>query len=112
MFINLGVTKKAIECCHENGSPLPPRHKHPLCAPITIPKLDPFFHPLGRTCMNYVRSALALPHDCTFGYRDQVTRQYCVVLITNRKIIYTSMISGQSSYSLFRRINDLRYFVK
>jgi hypothetical protein len=45
---------------------------HPLCAPIKIADTDPYFRPLRRTCMNYVRSAPTLRTDCTFGPREQV----------------------------------------
>jgi len=52
----------AVQCC--------PRPTHPDCFEISIPKSDPFFAEVGKTCMNFVRSIPC--QTCRFGPRLQI----------------------------------------
>lgn len=63
--------------------------------------------------MNYVRSALTLRTNCTFGPREQVSRTtFSSAAFIGRSSFFTArIVSGQSGHSLFRRVDDLRYFV-
>ncbi|XP_022289630.2 peroxidase-like protein [Crassostrea virginica] len=51
-----------VDCCH-------PGVLRYECFPIRVPLTDPVF--LGRTCMNMVRHAAAIPLQCTNGVREQ-----------------------------------------
>nr|XP_036677518.1 chorion peroxidase-like [Drosophila suzukii] len=59
-----------IECCSRDQNNLQPRHHHPACAPI-------LYQPDGKydvpSCLNYVRSALAVA-DCNFGGAEQLNQ--------------------------------------
>ncbi|XP_017103338.2 salivary peroxidase/catechol oxidase [Drosophila bipectinata] len=59
-----------IECCSRDQNNLQPRHQHPACAPI-------IYQPSGKydvpSCLNYVRSALAVA-DCNFGAAEQLNQ--------------------------------------
>ncbi|KAH8382233.1 hypothetical protein KR009_002509, partial [Drosophila setifemur] len=59
-----------IECCSRDQNSLQPRHSHPACAPIV-------YQPSGKydvpSCLNYVRSALAVA-DCNFGGAEQLNQ--------------------------------------
>ncbi|XP_043653363.1 chorion peroxidase isoform X2 [Drosophila teissieri] len=59
-----------IECCSRDQINLQPRHHHPACAPI-------LYQPGGKydvpSCLNYVRSALAVA-DCNFGGAEQLNQ--------------------------------------
>ncbi|KAH8306325.1 hypothetical protein KR018_007826, partial [Drosophila ironensis] len=59
-----------IECCSRDQNNLQPRHHHPACAPI-------IYRPSGKydvpSCLNYVRSALAVA-DCNFGGAEQLNQ--------------------------------------
>lgn len=62
---------QGIECCPEN----PNEQLHPRCMPIDITG-DTFFGRFGRTCMNFVRSMLAVgpAEACTFGFAEQLNQ--------------------------------------
>ena len=54
-------------CCGEDRS-------HPACAPITIPSSDSLYSHHGKTCINFIRSALAPATSCsTVDQQNQVT---------------------------------------
>lgn len=59
-----------IECCSRDQINLQPRHHHPACAPI-------LYQPGGKydvpSCLNYVRSALAVA-DCNFGGAEHLNQ--------------------------------------
>ncbi|XP_055382473.1 peroxidase [Condylostylus longicornis] len=60
---------KPIECCDSDYYKLSPRYQHPSCAPlegITHSKYD------FVSCLNYVRSALAVNPLCKFGAAEQL----------------------------------------
>ncbi|XP_017017711.1 salivary peroxidase/catechol oxidase [Drosophila kikkawai] len=63
-------TGAPIECCSRDQNNLQPRHRHPACAPI-------LYQPSGKydvpSCLNYVRSALAVA-DCNFGGAEQLNQ--------------------------------------
>ncbi|XP_066942094.1 chorion peroxidase-like [Macrobrachium rosenbergii] len=63
-----------IECC-PNGQLAPENQRHPRCWPIDVSQ-DPFYRPRGQTCMNFIRSMLAVGpgSECTFGYAEQVNQ--------------------------------------
>ena len=65
-------TGTPLSCCRPDGTPLAPRHAHPLCQPITIPHDDPFYSPHRVRCMSYIRSLYAFRPDCGFGPAEQV----------------------------------------
>ncbi|KAK8752094.1 hypothetical protein OTU49_012001 [Cherax quadricarinatus] len=63
-----------IECC-PNGTLVAENLRHPRCFPIDLSG-DPFYGPLGRTCMNLVRSMVAVGtgSNCVFGYAEQLNQ--------------------------------------
>ncbi|XP_030370312.1 chorion peroxidase [Scaptodrosophila lebanonensis] len=61
-----------IECCNPNQKNLLPRHHHPACAPILSKIANPKYG--WRTCLNYVRSALAVGENCNFGAAQQLNQ--------------------------------------
>ncbi|KAK8751912.1 hypothetical protein OTU49_010990, partial [Cherax quadricarinatus] len=65
---------EGIQCC-PNGTLAPPAMRHPRCFPIDLTG-DAFFGRLGRTCMNFVRSMVAVGagSECVFGYAEQLTQ--------------------------------------
>ncbi|CAL4168788.1 unnamed protein product, partial [Meganyctiphanes norvegica] len=67
-----GAGHEGIQCCTPDNKFLPPDDQHPLCMPIEIPRDDGFFSPIGHTCMNFVRSNLALDYECRFGFQENI----------------------------------------
>ncbi|XP_013100002.1 chorion peroxidase [Stomoxys calcitrans] len=61
-----------IECCNVQNYKLQPRHFHPACAPLT--SVDPSNRYGLTTCLNYVRSALAVGNKCTFAAPEQLNQ--------------------------------------
>nr|CAA62752.1 peroxinectin [Pacifastacus leniusculus] len=63
-----------IECC-PNGTQASGTLSHPRCFPIDLTG-DPFYGPLGSTCMNFVRSmvAVGVGSACAFGYADELNQ--------------------------------------
>ncbi|XP_017112083.1 peroxidase [Drosophila elegans] len=59
-----------IECCNRDQNNLQPRHHHPACAPIIHQPSGKYDVP---SCLNYVRSALAVA-DCNFGGAEQLNQ--------------------------------------
>uniref|UniRef100_A0A6P4ECN0 Peroxidase n=1 Tax=Drosophila rhopaloa TaxID=1041015 RepID=A0A6P4ECN0_DRORH len=59
-----------IECCSRDQINLQPRHHHPACAPIICQPSEKYEVP---SCLNYVRSALAVA-DCNFGGAEQLNQ--------------------------------------
>ncbi|XP_017056031.1 peroxidase isoform X2 [Drosophila ficusphila] len=59
-----------IECCSRDQNNLQPRHHHPACAPILHQPSGKYDVP---SCLNYVRSALAVA-DCNFGGAEQLNQ--------------------------------------
>lgn len=66
-----------IECCEDDSTNAPPRYRHPACAPLKIDVKEEDYTRLP-SCLNYVRSALNVNPNCTFGPAQQVSS---VVLI-------------------------------
>lgn len=62
-----------IECCDQESVPIQPRYLHPSCLPLMIPSDDLHYKPIRVTCLNYVRSALAVNEQCKFGSINQVS---------------------------------------
>ena len=62
---------EALDCCVNNQ--LPPQPLHRYCDPISMVN-DRFYSQKGVTCMNFVRSMLALDDNCLFGHAEQVCR--------------------------------------
>ncbi|XP_050718904.1 chorion peroxidase-like isoform X4 [Eriocheir sinensis] len=62
---------EGIECCSSD----PNFPKHPRCMPIDLTG-DRFYSQFGRTCMNFVRSMLAVGpgRACTFGFAEQLNQ--------------------------------------
>lgn len=60
-----------IECCAEDATNAPPRYRHPACAPLMIDVNGEDFNRLP-SCLNYVRSALNVNANCSFGPAQQV----------------------------------------
>ncbi|KAK7601754.1 hypothetical protein V9T40_009195 [Parthenolecanium corni] len=71
---NMVNIKTPIICCTNDGRPLPPRLNHISCAPISVPRSDPFYKKSFQSCMNYVRSLPAMRPDCTFGPTEQMNQ--------------------------------------
>ena len=73
------------DCCQNS-------YNTSVCAPITIPEDDPLYSPIGKTCMNFVRSALA-ENKCKEGASiDQIN-------------IKTSYIDGSTIYGSTIELN-------
>lgn len=51
-----------------------PRGRHPACHPIQVPESDLFYSKIDVTCLNYVRSALAVNPECKFGPAEQLNQ--------------------------------------
>lgn len=60
-----------IECCEQTGTNAPPRYRHPACAPLMIDTDGEEFN-RSPSCLNYVRSALNVNENCSFGPAQQV----------------------------------------
>lgn len=60
-----------IECCSEDATNAPPRYRHPSCAALLIDVNEDDYGRLP-SCLNYVRSALNVNSNCTFGPAQQV----------------------------------------
>ena len=76
---NLVEDETDIFCC-QNGRKLPPNQLHPECLPIEIPSNDFFFSRFGQKCMEFVRSMPAERPDCSLGPREQVRKEFTIVL--------------------------------
>ncbi|XP_069959740.1 salivary peroxidase/catechol oxidase-like isoform X2 [Cherax quadricarinatus] len=65
---------EGIQCC-PNGTLAPAALRHPRCMPIDLTG-DAFYGPQGRTCMNFVRSMVAVGagSECVFGYAEQLNQ--------------------------------------
>lgn len=61
-----------IECCEDDSTNAPPRYRHPACAPLKIDVKEEDYTRLP-SCLNYVRSALNVNPNCTFGPAQQVS---------------------------------------
>lgn len=61
-----------IECCDKESASLQPRFVHDACYPLKVPNDDPNYKKFYVTCLNYVRSALAVNEQCKFGSINQV----------------------------------------
>ncbi|XP_015121636.1 peroxidase isoform X2 [Diachasma alloeum] len=68
------TTKEPISCCTSDGNFLAPRHIHPHCAHIHVPKEDPVYGQHQQRCMNYVRSLPVVKTDCSFGPIEQMNQ--------------------------------------
>jgi peroxidase len=67
------INGEPIECCSDVNLPVSPRHLHPACYPLQVTDQDSFYGQLGVTCLNYVRSALAVDSDCKLGPAQQLS---------------------------------------
>ncbi|XP_045535396.1 peroxidase isoform X2 [Papilio machaon] len=71
-------TDQPIRCCDVSGYNLAPRHVHPNCMPISVPRDDPIFkedkNRNAITCMEYTRSVTTFRGDCTFGAAEQMNQ--------------------------------------
>nr|AAL05973.1 peroxinectin [Penaeus monodon] len=66
------VNNEGIECC-PNGQELTGPARHPACWPINTAG-DAFYGPRGRSCMNFIRSMVAIGPECRFGYAEQLNQ--------------------------------------
>lgn len=64
---------KSIKCC-DPAMEQNPELRHPACFVIEIPRNDPFFGKVGRTCLSFVRSSPAPRVGCAFGQREQLNQ--------------------------------------
>ncbi|XP_064107277.1 peroxidase-like [Macrobrachium nipponense] len=64
---------RPIKCCDERLHGMAENLEDLGCAPIDIPKKDPFYSSFKQTCMEFVRSAPA--SRCTLGPREQMNEQ-------------------------------------
>uniref|UniRef100_T1IHP0 Peroxidase n=1 Tax=Strigamia maritima TaxID=126957 RepID=T1IHP0_STRMM len=65
----VGIRGRRLKCCN-----VEPDELHPECAPITISNTDPFYGPLGVTCLDYIRSCTGPRTGCMLGPREQVNQ--------------------------------------
>ncbi|KAI8119521.1 Chorion peroxidase [Lucilia cuprina] len=61
-----------IECCNMQNYKLSPRYHHPACEPLISKDNINRYGP--DTCLNYVRSALAIGNRCTFAAPEQLNQ--------------------------------------
>ncbi|XP_073816093.1 immune-regulated catalase [Musca autumnalis] len=61
-----------IECCSNQNYRLQPRHYHPACAPLIRENTNNRYG--LATCLNYVRSALAVGNTCSFAAPEQLNQ--------------------------------------
>nr|ACF32960.1 peroxinectin [Scylla serrata] len=66
------VNNEGIECC-QNGQELTGPARHPACWPINTAG-DAFYGPRARSCMNFIRSMVAIGPECRFGYAVQLNQ--------------------------------------
>lgn len=64
---------KSIKCC-DPSMEQNPQLRHPACFVIEIPRNDPFFSKVGKTCMSFVRSSPAPRVNCAVGHREQLNQ--------------------------------------
>ncbi len=76
-----------------------PQLIHPACFPISIPRNDPFYGPLGQTCLSFVRSAPAPRQKCRLGPREQLNQLTSYIDASN---IYGSTLQQSQSLRAFR----------
>jgi peroxidase len=72
--------ESAIECCDKESANLQPRYVHESCYPLKIPNDDQNYKKFYVTCLNYVRSALAVNEQCKFGSINQVSFHFSELL--------------------------------
>ncbi|XP_063703454.1 peroxidase-like [Culicoides brevitarsis] len=63
-----------IECCNKMHRKFAPRSFHPACHPLKIRDEDIFYKKIGVSCLNYVRSAIAVNPTCKFGAAEQLNQ--------------------------------------
>lgn len=63
---------ESIECCSEDSTNAPPRWRHPACAPLLMEVPEEEYNHLP-SCLNYVRSAIGMSPNCSFGAAQQVS---------------------------------------
>uniref|UniRef100_A0A336MW58 CSON005035 protein n=1 Tax=Culicoides sonorensis TaxID=179676 RepID=A0A336MW58_CULSO len=63
-----------IECCDKMYRKFAPRSLHSACHPLAIKDNDIFYKKLGVSCLNYVRSAIAVNPQCKFGAANQINQ--------------------------------------
>lgn len=83
----------AIECCDRESAHLQPRFVHESCYPLKIPNDDQNYKKFYVTCLNYVRSALAVNEQCKFGSINQVSFHFSELLLKLFFMIDTSIFS-------------------
>ncbi|XP_031620899.1 peroxidase [Contarinia nasturtii] len=62
-----------IECCQDDATNAPPRYRHPACSPLMVDVSGEDYNRLP-SCLNYVRSALNVNEDCSFGPAQQINQ--------------------------------------
>lgn len=63
-----------IQCCDDHHRVVTPRSLHPFCHPLHIPHNDVFYSSHDATCLNYVRSGIAVNSHCQLGPIEQINQ--------------------------------------
>ncbi|ROT65453.1 peroxinectin, partial [Penaeus vannamei] len=88
---------QGIECC-PNGQEATGNARHPECWPINTAG-DAFYGPRGRSCMNFIRSMVAIGPECRFGYAEQLNQLTHWIDGSN---VYGSDVEEQREVRAFR----------
>ena len=94
-------------CCTADGLNLPPEDLHPQCLPIQIPSDDPFYKQYNQSCMNFVRTQIAISSECSLSYAQQVKHSIEWIGRQMSDLEYNWFVD-KWKYSLSGRLADLR----
>lgn len=104
-FCFIDITEPGIQCCSPDyAHRLAPEITNPACAPIDVPRSDPFYGPLNMQCLNFIRTDTIAPINCQVGAAQKVCANF-----KNKMNIFT--IKKKQKY-FFLSKNSLIFFKK
>ncbi|XP_023243050.1 peroxidase-like [Centruroides sculpturatus] len=95
--ISRSTDNAMIQCCP------PDQQNYDQCYPIIVPEDDPFYSHFGRTCLNFVRSAMCAL--CVLGPRQQTNQ---VTTFHDASMVYGNDVNTSRSLRAFDGVGRLR----